>query len=57
MQAENYLVIRSMALAMRAEIQKQKEQRTTKENVSKSVKFKDEVTGYCLLEVEPQLVP
>ena len=59
MQEEKYLVIQSMALARRREIKKEKEQKTTttKENVSKSVKFKEEVFGYCLLEVEPQLVP
>ena len=57
LQEEKYLVIQSMALARRREIKKEKEQKTTKENVSKSVKFKEEVIGYCLLEVEPQLVP
>ena len=57
MQEEKYLVIQSMALARRREIKKEKEQKTTKENVSKSVKFKEEVIGYCLLEVEPQLIP
>ena len=55
MQAEKYLVIQSMALARKAE--KEKEQKTTKENDIKSVKFEEEVIGYCLLEVEPQVVP
>ena len=33
LQAKKYLVIQSMALARRAELKKEKEQKTTKENV------------------------